>query len=109
MASFGISNESILEDREWYHMKHDVSFSRKGRASHAIQGLGSFWFVGSEFTLIYHEEALASRFVVAQRLGTDYLFDGSALSELIFRRLRNWMLYGLNPLVPATVPRGNLN
>ena len=107
LAELGIDESSILESAEWYHGAHNAEFFKLGRSSHAIQGLGSFWFAGCDFTINFHEEAFVSGLVVAQRLGADYPFVDNPLAEALFLRMRAWMLYGLNPILPASIPRGD--
>ncbi|CAB9516188.1 unknown protein [Seminavis robusta] len=49
LNEIGLSPDRILEDKKWLHPSHDVKFFKLGRSSHAIQGLGSFWFAGGAF------------------------------------------------------------
>ncbi|CAB9521851.1 amine oxidase [Seminavis robusta] len=107
LKEIGLSPDRIVEDKKWLHPSHDVKFFKLGRSSHAIQGLGSFWFAGAAFNFNFHEEALVSGFVIAERLGAGYMFHDNALALTSFLRSRAWLLYGLNPMMPPMVPRGS--
>ncbi|CAB9516189.1 amine oxidase [Seminavis robusta] len=107
LEEIGLSSDRILEEKKWLHPSHDARFFKLGRASHVIQGLGSFWFAGGAFNFNFHEEALVSGLVIAERLGAGYMFHDNALALASFLRSRAWLLYGLNPMMHPTVPRGS--
>lgn len=51
----------------------------------------------SEFTFNFHEEALVSGLVIAERLGAGYLYNKNPLAEEVFIRIR-----GLDALWPES-------
>ena len=102
-------SDLIRDEKLWDHVSHDKRFFRTGRSTHLVQGLGGMWYAGSDVVVNFHEESFVSGLVIAHRLGAGYLFKDHALAKAVFLRFRGWMLYGLNPLLPFSIERGDGN
>jgi predicted NAD/FAD-binding protein len=106
--SLQVDSTKILNSKSWYHNNHNSAFFGKTRNNYLVQGLHNMWYAGVDFTLNFHEHALVSGLIIAHKLGAGYPFQNDALAKGTFINYRNWMLYGLNPLIPPTTNRGHL-
>jgi predicted NAD/FAD-binding protein len=106
--SLQVDSTKILNSKSWYHNNHNNAFFGKTRNNYLVQGLHNMWYAGVDFTLNFHEHALVSGLIIAHKLGAGYPFQHDSLAKGTFINYRNWMLYGLNPLIPPTTERGRL-
>lgn len=98
--------ETILFTDPQRHPAHDVSFFASARAMHAIQGVHNMWFGGGSYVINLHEPCLVNGFVIAEALGAPFPFEDHSGGRATFVRLRNFIRYGLQYVLPPVVPRG---
>lgn len=99
--------ETILFTDNQRHAAHDVYFFASARAMHAIQGLDNMWFGGGSYVINLHELCFLNGLVVAEALGAPYPFEDHSGGRASFVRLRNFIRYGLQYVLPPTASRGN--
>jgi predicted NAD/FAD-binding protein len=105
-STLQVNPNKIHNFKSWYHINHNLNFFTKSRNSYLLQGLHNIYYSGVDFTANFHEHALLSGLIIAHKLGAGYPFKNDNIAKMSFITFRNWMLYGLNPLLPLTTKRG---